>query len=477
MNVVLVGPSARSGLLRAPLWMPVYLPSLAAVLRRAGHRVALLEPVLGGFAPPELERIAEHVAARALSCNADLVVFDVQTPFWSSVDACARAVQRLQPNVLTAAGGRLATLCPDEVLTFCEAIDVVLIGEAETSVEALAGGAACAAIPGLAFRENGGIRRTSGDGIAADLDTLPFPAWDLLDMAYYTRRTPRVIPCIPLRTATLESSRGCTGSCIFCAEGRLYPKPHRFHSARYVVDAADRLMKDYGIEGLYFSDESFLSHPCRIMELCDEFLRSGLAARLRWSAQARADTVTPDILAMLRKAGCIQLEFGIESGSQSLLDAVGKQLTVDQNLSALRLARDSGLRRLAYVVIGLPGETRDDLLETIRFLEKADPDVVRCNMYQLHPGTPAVRRLVEAGRVPHDFWRTTPGLPSALRDPVFNVSAMDWSELRRLYRRLERRAVLPRFVRDYLRHSGARSIPVDFNGRALAAFALRRLCG
>lgn len=468
MKAALVEQTARSALFKVPLWMPIYLPLLAAVLRRASHTVIILEPLAAGPQPPP-----EQLAADLLRFHPDLVLFDVRMEAWGTFRACIRAARAALPGALLLAGGRHATLCPQELLRFTPELDAVLMGEAEAALAALAGGAVPAQVPAVVTRA-GAPGPVNTQPPLADLDQLPLPAWDLLDMAYYTQRTPRVIPCVPLRTATLQSSRGCASRCLFCAEGRQHAAPHRFHSAGYVADAVEKLVREHGLDGLYFSDENFLADPPRVAQLCEEFLRRGLAQRIRWSAQVRADGVAPEQLGLMRRAGCIQLEFGLESGSARLLAALGKRVSVEQNRAALRLTREAGLRSLAYVMVGLPGETAGELRETLRFLVAANPDIVRLNPYLLLPGTPLVQQLVAAGRLAPDFWREAVEVPSALDSAATNVSAMPLRELRRLARQLDRRVVLPRLARDYVAHNRLRQVPRQVHGRALLPWLLRK---
>jgi radical SAM superfamily enzyme YgiQ (UPF0313 family) len=457
--------------------MPVYISSLAAVLRKDGHTVTILEPAasvpIRGSASSAV--LAEHVASAIRERKPDLVIFDVRMEYWGDFKACAMATKTAVPSARLIGGGRHASLCAEDTLRFCEALDGVMIGESEATSQAICRGMALPQVSAMAVRDGSRIFRTDGDSIIGDLDSLPFPAWDLMDMPYYTRRTPRVIPCIPMKTATLESSRGCSGQCSFCSEGRLYSKPHRFHGAGYVAEAVEHLIRDYRINGIYFSDENFAADAPRVAALCEEFIRRGLANRIRWSAQVRADSAVPDLLALMRRAGCIQLEVGIESGSQQVLDAMGKGTSVEQNRAALRMTRAAGIRTLAYIVIGLPGEESEDLLETLRFLDATDPDIVRFNPFLLYPGTPAVQRLVAEGRLRPDFWKEAQTVSSSTDDESMNVSTLSLPELRDMDRRLDRHAALPRFIRDYLAHNRPWAMASHFNGRAFLSFCWKKV--
>ena len=477
MRVLLVDLEARHPLFKAPSWTPVYLPSLAAVLREGGHQAAMLEraafePFGGkGHQAAVARRFGDLIAGFA----PETLAFDVQAENWGIFRRLVRAAREATPATLLLAGGRHATLCPGETLAFCPELDAVLIGEAETTISSIAGGAAPAVVSGIALRRGNKTIRTAEPALLQDLDALPMPAWNLLDMAYYTRRTPRVIPCLPLRTASIESSRGCAGQCTFCAEGRMHARVHRFHGAEYVCETVERLIRDYSIEGLYFRDENFLANPGRVAALCEAFVRRGLSNRVQWAAQVRPDSVSPGILRLMRTAGCVQLEYGIESGSQRILDAIGKGTSVEQNADAIRITREAEIRSLAYTMFGLPGETRDDLLATESFLERSGPDVVRFTAFTLYPGAPAVTLLEKQGRLAPGFWKDAESAPASSGPDGMNVSAMTSAELRRTAGRVYRSQVFPRFLRDFRTHNRMRDVPGYFNIAAAASHFLKRL--
>ncbi len=470
MNVALVELAPRSRLLRVPLWWPVYLPQLAAVLRAGGHAVEILEPWADGPESAAPERLSRALRTRP----PDLVVFDAGAEGWGALRACARAARATAPSARLLAGGRYVSPWPAGILEHAPELDASLVGESERAVEALADGAPPASVAGVHVR---GATAAQPSAPVPDLDALPFPAWDLLDLPYYARRTPRVIPCLPLRTATLQSARGCSGACRFCVEGRLHARPHRFHGAAYVVEAVERLAVTHGIEALYFSDESFLADRARVAGLCEALLRSPVARRLRWAAQVRADTVDAEILALMRRAGCVQLEFGVESGSDRMLAALGKGLDAARNRTALRLARAAGIRSLAYVMVGLPDETREDLACTRRFLAEARPDVVRLNPYMILPGTPLAGRLAAEGRIPPDGPGGADRALTALSGEATNVTAMPLGELRAAVRQLEREAVLARLARDFLVHNPPWALARYFRVRAVPAWIRHRRRG
>lgn len=462
-----------------PLWTPVYLPLAAGALRAAGHEVSIVEcgHLAAGppaAATPPLRRFRDALLERP----PEAVVFEMPLEHLDDVGDLAAAAREAAPGALILAGGRHPTLLPRETLDAHPALDGVIVGEPEATLVELAGVGKLAGLAGTAARDGGqavaGPRREP----IADLDrVVPPPALDLLDMAYHTGRTLRAIPCLPLRTATILSSRGCAASCRFCSEGRLYPAPHRWHGAARVVAIIEDLVARYGVEGVYFQDETFLGNRDRVLELCGELARSGLASRVAWSAQARTDAVDAEVLAAMRRGGCVQLELGVESGSQRLLDELAKGETVEDHERAFALARGAGIRTLASVMVGTPGERLEDVRLTDELLGRLRPTVVRLVRYIPMPGTALVRSLVERGRLPERFWERGRYRGSPHGGPKRNLSEMSDEELRRAERSLYRRRALPAYAADLVRYAGARDWASLLRSGFLPRLLARRFLG
>jgi radical SAM superfamily enzyme YgiQ (UPF0313 family) len=473
MNLVLADIMHRPEGFRTPRWMPTYLPSVAGALRDKGHAVAVVER--GAFerrhgrGSAAFFRAVERVFRDS---RPQAILFDVFFDDVAMLGPMADAARRSAPDTLLLAGGRHPTSAPEETLEFFPMLDGVVIGDPENVMLSIAGGARLPDVPALMTRAGGKTVCIGREFPVGNLDDLPFPAWDLFDMDFYTRRTSRIIPCIPLKTVTFETSRGCGGACTFCTEGRVHSRTLLHHSPDYVRSAIEKLIRDYGIEAVYFCDESFLGNMKRVRELCEELAKSGLHRRVKWNAQVRTDSVTPEILADLRRAGCIQIEYGIESGSQRMLDSMAKGATVEQNAAAIRLTREAGIRSMANIIIGLPGETADDVDRTDKFLAANRPDALRINPFVSFPGTPATRRLIADGVLARDFWRPS---PDTLMRP--NVSSMSSEALSKAYRRLYFRHLFPLHARDYLKHNGPTDFFAQFEVVPLFNFLLKKASG
>jgi len=172
----------------------------------------------------------------------------------------------------------------------------------------------------------------------------------------------------------------------------------RFHSVDYVIEQVLRVVERYGIQAIHFEDDSLGADRARLLELCEAMRRRGLHKRIVWDACLRVDQVDGEQLAQMKSAGCIQVEYGFESGSDAVLRRLGKNATVEQNRRAVRLSREEGLRVYADIMVGLPGETEADMRATMQFMRWARPEVLSVSRLCPLPGTPVYAKLPEEAR-------------------------------------------------------------------------------
>ena len=232
------------------------------------------------------------------------------------------------------------------------------------------------------------------------------PARHLLDMGFHTRPTFTLIQNLTLRASTVFSSRGCPFRCSFCVESLPFGRRHRFHSTGRVLAEIETLLSRYRIEAVYFLDEGFMSREPRVLELCRGLIREGYNRRLKWAAQARVDSLAPDTLRLMKEAGCIQLECGFETASDRLLKEVGKGLTTRRNPQVVRMIKASGLRCHANIIVGLPGETREEFDRTMAFVRESGFDSVTFSRFAPYPGSRLYAQLLAQGRIPEGAWAT-----------------------------------------------------------------------
>lgn len=182
------------------------------------------------------------------------------------------------------------------------------------------------------------------------------------------------------------ASRGCPYRCIWCSSYTVFGRKVRFRSPENILEEIRRAKADFGVDSVYFVDDTFTVNPKWVEAICDKLIAGDLKG-LKWACQARVNTVTPALLAKMKAAGCVQLDFGVESGSQKILDILKKDTTIPQIKAAFAVAKRAGLQVFASVIVGTPGETKEDVMMTLRLLKELEPDYTDIFYATPYPGT------------------------------------------------------------------------------------------
>jgi len=333
---------------------PLGLAYLAGALEAAGVAVKILDLVVIPQTATTLATVMKHFQPDMVGATA--VTMTAETAF-----ALIREVKHIAPEVQTVMGGPHVTFSTESTLAAVPELDVIVRGEGEqTLLELLAAHspASWGTIPGLAFRENGGICRTPRREPEKDLSRLPNPARQGLPLGRY-----RTLG-MPVSVTT---SRGCPFQCVFCVGRRMVGARVRHRPPLRVVDEMAGLAA-LGFRQVNLADDLFTANPRHCMAICDELLRRDVT--LRWSSFARVDTVSVALLTRMRMAGCHAVSFGIESGSPEILKRARKKITLDQVEAAVAMCRQAGLEAHASFILGLPGETPETLEQTMSFARR-----------------------------------------------------------------------------------------------------------
>jgi len=306
-------------------------------------------------------------------------------------------VKRIHPEAAVVSGGGLATACSD--LLFRETqVDITVIGEGEVSFlkicQALSSRSGLDEVEGVCFRRNGHVIMTEKGTNIRDLDSVPFPAWDLLPVDIYLKNpiwgdvannSSGFRADIKVdRSMNTISSRGCPFSCNFCYHlfGR---SNYRFRSAANVTDEIELLVDRYGVDFIGFVDDNMMVSERRLLEFCD--LMEDKKFPLTWGCHGRVTSAKPDTLARMAETGCVWIGYGIESGSQKILDAMNKKTKVEHARRAVVETCKAGIYPNTTFIFGYPGETRESIQETIDF--KRDLDIECGSFYATpYPGSP-----------------------------------------------------------------------------------------
>jgi anaerobic magnesium-protoporphyrin IX monomethyl ester cyclase len=475
MNVLLVQPTAPRthwprGSFRSR-WVPTGLAYLAAALRRAGHDVRIHsreeQLIKDGF---DWDRADARLRALLEEFRPQVVGLTVTTPFMPEAAALARlAKEACGDETLVVIGGPHATALPERTLAECPDLDAVAIGEAEHTLAELIERGPRDDVAGICFRKNGGCVRTAPRAPDRDLDALGPPPYDLFDMAHYTARDRWLIRWLPLRATNLRTSRGCPNTCHFCAGHLVSGLGVRFHSVAYVVEQMRFAVERFGVEAIHFEDDTIAASRPRLLELCGAIRQAGLDHRVQWDALLRANQADAELLREMKAAGCIQVEFGFESGSDAMLRNLNKNTTVETNVRAARLAHEAGLRIYADIMVGLPGETEGDLRATLRFVRKTRPEVISfARLYPL-PGTALYNALPDADREKLS-WAAYTYLEDA--DFPVNLTAIRAERFAQLYREIDKYWLRPALAWELYRDTP----PQDAEGRRELRRRVRRFC-
>ena len=386
MKVLLINPPDERIPLGRPTWTPLSQAYAAGVLRRAGCAVRVFDRQAHHHrASGSAAEVDRAMLSAVEEFQPDLVLLEAQP--LSIYDTCrsARRIRRAHGGALGVFGPQ-ATALPALCFEKIPQIDLLVEGEAEGPLAALAAGDS--APPGVWRRGGGRAEPPSQPAGRVDMDWLPWPALDLLDLDYYARRSTYTIWCHHLSSLTLMTSRGCRNQCAFCLESRSFGAGLRFRSLEKVLEDVQRTLRERKLGGIYFRDCDFVADPRRCREFCEMMIKAGLHRRIVWAAQARADGLDRELAALMKRAGCTLLEFGVETPVARHLAALNKTAAPEAAGKALAACRAAGIFSHAYLMTGLPGETRADLAAAEDWVRRHRPSSFFWVHLQVLPGTP-----------------------------------------------------------------------------------------
>jgi len=431
-------------------WVPTGLACLATALLKAGHdvRVHVREEhlVKNAFDWQASDKLLRDELAEF---RPELVGISALSPMVADTARISQWAKEIcGPDVLTVAGGAHPSAIPDQTLDDCPALDAVVIGEGELTIVELAERGVGRDVAGLAYRENGRLVRTAERAPYKDLDSLGPPAYELFDMKFYCRANPWLIRWISMPSTNIRTSRGCPNRCRFCAGHVVAGMGVRFHSLDYVMDQVLNAVNRFGVEGIHFEDDTIGADRERLIELCERLRRAGLDRKIKWDCCLRTGQAEPELLAEMKSAGCIQIEYGFECGSDAALKRIGKNTTMEINRRAVRLTRQAGLRIFADIMLGLPGETEEDLAATVKFIRWARPEVLSAGRLYPLPGTAIYDELPEEVKNNID-WGTYSYID--LPGPRINLTAMPDEKFETAFRRFQKYIASPQMSWAFLR--------------------------
>jgi radical SAM superfamily enzyme YgiQ (UPF0313 family) len=369
---------------------PLGFAYIAAAAEKKGHTVIIIDA--------EAENInIDEVISRVSEFKPDIIGFTATSPTFGLTTEFAQKIRTVFPSIPTVIGGVHLAIFQKTVLEENLVYDFGIIGDGEEAVpellEKITQGSNYKDVMGLVWRDGNIVIQNEIRPPVKNLDEYPFPARHLLKNELYLRNVPYKGFVV---SASVMSSRGCPYDCIYCAVKNI---PNgtmvRFRSPQNILEELRYIVQNMGIKHIMFNDDCLTFRRDKVIELCRMIHSSGL--QFTWEGLSRADRVDRELLHEMKQAGLIRLSFGIESGSQKILDILQKHETLDQIAHGIRLAHGVGIITRGSVIIGSPYETSKEVEDTFRFINSLNElDEVVINIMQPYPGT-KVREMILKG--------------------------------------------------------------------------------
>ena len=415
MQVTFVNPPYPTGSHRHPPFIPLGIGYLAAILEKNGYDVNVIDC-------QALKLTLNEVENELYKRQPDIVGLTSTTLTYKPALEIIKVAKKALPNCLTVIGGSHVTFWDDKALQECPQLDIVVRKEGENTLlelmQKLEAGKSFGDVLGITYRKDGNIVKNADRPYIENLDDLPFPAVHLFPIEQFNKYGNIIFPVM--------TSRGCTFWCEFCTAVRMFGRKYRMRNPKKVVDELEFLYKKYGEKQYTFYDDAFTVDQARTEEICNEILRRGL--KIKWDCETRLDMVTKELLQKMKEAGCIAVWYGVESGSQKVRDAMRKGISTQQTLNTFKWTKEAGLIAVASIILGFPGETKETAWESVKLLEKLNPDEIGIYIATPYPGTPMYDHVKKMGWLKiHDFNKYDTATPT------FESPTMSMEELREIH--------------------------------------------
>ena len=413
MKILLINPRLRAW--SPNIWVPLGLTYIAAVLEKDGHTVEIVDM--------NEKKMNDDDLRANLKEDVDVVgITGMITEYQKILKIIDIAKDKfLDRKVIL--GGPLATTLPQQLLEQSKA-DFIVIGEGENTmpilIHAMERGSDLAEIRGIAYKKpffkkesftKEKIKKEKKVVINEpvipidNIDTIPFPARHLLDMEKYIKNHFEsfgfeIDNFDKIRSTNLTSSRGCPYNCTFCFKG-MWGYKWRGRSAENIIAEMELLNEKYNVNGFFFVDDLFVLDKKRVFEFASLLRKSGLD--VVWYCNGRANLMQKDMLKAMHDAGCVGIAYGIESGNQSILDSMRKNITIEQTKNVVKWTKEIGINAAGYFMIGMIGETKETIMDTINFAKELDLDFYGFSITTPLPGTELYTEAIKKGLIQTDM--------------------------------------------------------------------------
>ena len=408
MKVLLIQPPVRVD--HDPVDIPAGLGIMASIAMKADHQVALMD--LNGYRPiPSWKSIAEQIQVEKW----DLIGIGGLSSMYEDIKKVLYLSRKYNPEALIVCGGGFITYMPDKIMSFTPSIDLGVIGEGEDTFAEILDNAEkkhWKSIKGICYKEDGKILYTEPRPLIPDMDKIPYPAYELMDLESYFKYSGSMWydgAFQSKRRINFVTERGCPRQCTFCTHNGMnrwdqeamlgierlklldkeagFQPVVRFFSPRYVIDHALWLYEKYKIDYICLLDENLTVDTKRVHELCDLWIQEGLHKKIKLGTSGDAPSINPEVVKHMKEAGFTYIAIGGESGSDKVLkEDIQKGVTVAHTQSSIDILKAGGISPSMTFMVGNPNEDINDVLETVSFFIKNKIDVgpFICTPY---PGT------------------------------------------------------------------------------------------
>lgn len=358
---------------------PYGLAQIASVVRQGGNDVRIIDQYI--------EHRSEKDLIKTLSgLKPDVIGISVLAPVFGWVKRLCVILRRILPDAKIVFGNSYASIFYEQILEDGLA-DVVVHSEGEYTfaayIDTIASKKDIRNVAGISFRDKGVVIKNPPRPLIADLDQLPYPAWDCIALNKYNR-----VPILSLHEPALliQGSRGCNYNCFYCSQDSDF-KEFRKRKMVSIADEIEYLYKKYHLENFIFLDAYFPFSIDSGFEFCDELIKRGLHKKIKWITETKVDLVNYRLLKKMREAGLYLIMYGFETGNERILKLINKHTTLEKAHQVMKDTKDLGIRTLGLFMLGFPDETEREARETIRFSKSLGCDLVKYNLLTPYPGT------------------------------------------------------------------------------------------
>ena len=374
-------------------WAPLTLAIIAAILREDGFSVHLKDCSNDGISFEDLRNFIQELKPR-------LVIVNTSTPSITGDLKIADLTKEIDSSIKTIFFGIHVTALPNETLKANANVEFIACGEPEYTLRdfalVLRDNRPVDSVKGMIYRSDGEIKHNDPRPPIENLDDLPYPAWDLVNIKGYR------LPITNRPFLLVLTGRGCPYPCKFCAAKTFYGKKSRLRSPRRIVSEIKYIKEHYGINDFLFWSENSISDRQHIYDISKALSRE--VPGVKWVCNGRVDVVDAELLAAMKEGGCWMVGYGIEAGTQRVLDLMKKDIKIEDIEKAVRLTKVAKIEVTGHVIVGYPGETKEDIARTTQLVKRLDLDYVQVYCSVPFPGSLLYEESVKNNWIKSDDW-------------------------------------------------------------------------